>query len=677
MKKTVLFVTLLLSFQINQSYAANYKPVVVAVSPSSGTSAINQQVIFATTFSDQNGWKNTNSAYLFVNTGLIYTNCFYGYYNQNTNKFYLRDNNNKNWIGGYAPGAVKVIENSYAKLDISKCSVSGSGSTITIKWAGTFKSTFIGPKNMYLYITDDSGAANGWVKKGGWQIVAPDTAPPTGTISINNNAAYTNTTAITLNLFAQDNLGGTGVDKMQFSTDGITWSALELYATSKAWNLTSPDGEKSIYVRYSDKAGNISQAYSAKIALVYGDFVDNQNGGEVISADSKVRLSIPPDALWESTPISIKLIDSGLLENSSPENYKVKVVVECKPARLIFKKPCKLTVAFDEPDIPGTVFELGLLDEETNQIVLMEESSPIKTDGLTLQFPITHFSTYAGLSGMLSQGAPIGSGVNIPLPDLLTGAFGHSITVTVPPGRKGMQPGINLQYRSSNPNSWVGVGWSINPGYIVRSTKLGSPTYNDQTDTFIFVTDSGSTELVHLIDNLYQAKIESAFAKFYKEADDSWKVVQKDGTLLKFGQTSDSKEISDSGTFLWNLTKAVDSNSNYIELFYTRDQGKSYLSQIDYTGNDSTGTSPANSVEFALEDRTDISSTYLFGSEIKTAKRLSEIQVKQQNELVWRYQLSYEYSPGSKRSLLKVITQYSSDGKAFPSQTFKYQAADD
>lgn len=434
------------------------------------------------------------------------------------------------------------------------------------------------------------------------------------------------------------------------------------------WGLMPPGG---LFAAQSD-----SITIKVKV-LDSGVVIDPDNGGEVVSPDGKAKLIIPPGALWEATRISLYLLNPSTLAGATPQDYQVRAVVDCRPARLIFKKPCQLIIMFDNAEVPGTPIELGLLDEETQKIVFMEENASVLPDGITIQFPITHFSTYAGLSSMLSQGAPIGAGVKIPLPDMLTGAFGHSIPITVPPGRKGMQPSVSLQYRSSSPNSWCGVGWSINPGYIIRSTKLGPPTYDDTKDTFIFATDSGSTELTHLIDNLYQAKIESSFAKFYKEADDSWKVVQKDGTILRFGQNTDSKETSDSGTSLWNLTKVTDNNGNYVELNYTKDQGKSYLYYINYTGNEQTGASPLNRVEFTLEDRTDMSSSYISGAEIKTAKRLLEIQVKQQNDLVWRYAFTYDYSAGTKRSLLKAITQYSSDGKALPTQTFKYQKAND
>ena len=519
-----------------------------------------------------------------------------------------------------------------------------------------------------------------------------DTAPQ-GSIVINKGDKYTISTSVVLTLSAQDS--ESNVVAMQFSNDNILWSTTELYATTKTWDLTVGVGEKTVYVKFYDKAGNVSQTYSDSITLYSGTLIDPATGGEVLSPDGRIKLIIPPEAIPLDrglTSIILMLLDPGDFQNSTPQSYQLRVILDCKPNGLIFYKNVKypqfkewpqLIITLSQSEVPGTPIELGYLNEQ-NQIELMQETpSSITSDGITVEFLINHFSTYAGLSSMLSQGAPIGAGVKIPLPDMLTGAFGHSIPITVPPGRKGMQPNVSLQYRSSGPNSWVGFGWSLNPGYIVRSTKLGPPTYDDKIDTFIFATDSGSTELVHLIDNLYQAKIESAFAKFYKETDDSWKVVQKDGTILLFGEDADSKEMglketNVAATFLWNLTQVTDNNSNYIKVNYTKDHGKSYLKYIDYTG-----PSPKNTIIFTLEDRTDISSSFISGSEVKTAKRLKEINVKQNNlsDPVWTYVLEYyedkDYTPDTKpdtnRSLLKSITQKAADGKPLPTQTFKYQ----
>lgn len=92
-----------------------------------------------------------------------------------------------------------------------------------------------------------------------------DTTPPTGSIEINNGAAYTNNPAATLTLDCTDI--GSGCAQMEFSSDSATWSGPEAYETVKAWQLAAGDGPKTIYVKYIDGAGNISVAYSASITL--------------------------------------------------------------------------------------------------------------------------------------------------------------------------------------------------------------------------------------------------------------------------------------------------------------------------------------------------------------------------------------------------------------------------
>jgi len=796
------------------TWVSNRPPVIGAISPASGSVSPNQQITFTTTFSDPDRYANLQYGLFLMNTSTSQDNCLYAYYNQNTNKFYLANDAGSSWVGGFAPKSANVIENSYVKLDCSKSTVSGSGTTLTVKWAVTFKSTFGGTKNTYLYIKDDYNAFVDWTKKGTYTINVPDATPPTGTLKINNDAQYANSTTVTLNLSASDNAGGSGLSQMQFSNDNSTWSTAENYASAKTWVLSLGDGQKTVYVKYKDNAGNWSQAYSDTITLdvtapsisvnpvasptnqnvtlsltvsdnltpmqeikisgnespyitegahnatltatdkannsaskqisftidktppaiiitfpqnggvvedaqvtlagtidgvafsesvtlaqegeniitktardaagnsttasikvnLYRGTLITPGGGEVISPDGKVKLTIPEGALAQNAYIKILNVNKDTLESQTPANDTLLSVVECKPYGLVFQIPATITYTLNQAEIPGTSVELGFYDYIQDKIIPTGQISTVSTDSYSINFSIMHFSTYAALKGMTSSGAPIGSYTKIPLPDMFTGSFGHSIPLTISPGRKGMQPSLALNYRSSNSNSWLGIGFSLNPGYIVRSTRLGVPSYDDIKDTFYFVTDAGTTELVHLTDNLYQAKIESSFAKFFKEPDDSWKIIGKDGSVIRLGQEANSKEISQSGTYAWFITKAIDTNKNYIEYTYIKDQGKCYLNRIDYTGNEG-GLSPTNSVEFFLEGREDIPSSYISTSKISITKRLKEIQVKVNSELAWKYILEYEYSGDTNRSLLKSINQYGADGKALPEQNFKYQAA--
>ncbi len=95
----------------------------------------------------------------------------------------------------------------------------------------------------------------------------PDTTVPTGSIKINNGASYTNSASVTLQLQAQDNPGGSGLSQMRFSNDSSLWSNPEPYASAKSWALSLRDGAKTVYVKFSDNAGNWSQVYSASITL--------------------------------------------------------------------------------------------------------------------------------------------------------------------------------------------------------------------------------------------------------------------------------------------------------------------------------------------------------------------------------------------------------------------------
>jgi len=93
-----------------------------------------------------------------------------------------------------------------------------------------------------------------------------DLTGPSGSVAINSNATYTNSQTVTLTLAADDGLG-LGVERMSFSTDNVSWTAPEIYATSKTFTLPPGDGNKTVWVKYFDKAGNVGSVYSKSIIL--------------------------------------------------------------------------------------------------------------------------------------------------------------------------------------------------------------------------------------------------------------------------------------------------------------------------------------------------------------------------------------------------------------------------
>jgi parallel beta-helix repeat protein len=100
------------------------------------------------------------------------------------------------------------------------------------------------------------------------KAVKLDTEPPTGSLTINDGADSTYSPTVTLRITANDPLSG--VAEMRFSNDGRTWSDWEGFQSTRSWDLTrfggsSSYGPKTVYAQLRDRAGNVSQTFSATI----------------------------------------------------------------------------------------------------------------------------------------------------------------------------------------------------------------------------------------------------------------------------------------------------------------------------------------------------------------------------------------------------------------------------
>ena len=259
--------------------------------------------------------------------------------------------------------------------------------------------------------------------------------------------------------------------------------------------------------------------------------------------------------------------------------------------------------------------------------------------------------------------------------DLATGAATMGIPITIPPGRKNMQPSLALSYSSNNGNGICGIGWAIPMNLIQRSTKEGVPKY-DNTDTFMFLSGGSNAELANIGGDEYRAKIESGFMKYiFNSTGNYWTVYDKSGTKYLFGRTSASRLENGANTLGWYLDRVEDVYGNYITYIYVKPQdGQIYLGEIYYTG--AADLSADKRIAFNYTDRNDKLYSYRSGWKIVTSKLLSSIDVTLNGNRVWLYELSYIQSPDTSRNLLKSITVYDKDGNSLPPKTFSYQRLD-
>lgn len=263
--------------------------------------------------------------------------------------------------------------------------------------------------------------------------------------------------------------------------------------------------------------------------------------------------------------------------------------------------------------------------------------------------------------------------------DLFTGSASFSVPIAVPPGLNDMAPNLALTYSSNGPNSWVGLGWALEVGSIVRSPATPSRL-------FLAMGGISGVELIPTaVDGNgigeYRTKSESFVKVTYSGV--AWTVRDKTGRGHYFGSTAASRAGSNTstgaGTVRWALDRVTDAAQNAVIYTYVADQGQLYLDRIDYTSNSSIP--PAHYVRFYRETRTDIEYIHYPGFKVKTAQRLKTIHAHASNGTASVYKLTYTQTMTTHRSTLTNFQRFGSDttldasgnitaGASLPAMTF-------
>ena len=151
-----------------------------------------------------------------------------------------------------------------------------------------------------------------------------DVTPPTGSININQGAASTTNSNVTLYLSAKDDEDL--VAQMKFSNNNTDWSQPESFKPNKTWTLSDGIGTKTVYARFSDQAGNWSETVSDSIELKpkpdvtppVGSIVINRNAAS--TTESTVTLSLT--AQDNQGSVALMKFSNDNHNWSQPEKYQ-------------------------------------------------------------------------------------------------------------------------------------------------------------------------------------------------------------------------------------------------------------------------------------------------------------------------------------------------------------------
>ncbi len=239
-----------------------------------------------------------------------------------------------------------------------------------------------GEKYVYFIVNDRAGN----IGEPAFDSIILDTTPPENlSIIINDDDKYTKSNIIRLNLYAVDTLSG--ISNMSLSYDGNNWFNKESYKIMKTISLTTVageginnniDGEKTVYFRVRDHAGNIAEPVFDTIILdttpPYSLSILINNGSPETNS-TEVLLDLT--ALDAMSGVHMMKFSYDGINWSSWENYSQKRIFDLPP------NDGEKTVFFNVKDYVGNIADpvsasivLNTTKPEPTTIV---EEIPVKT----------------------------------------------------------------------------------------------------------------------------------------------------------------------------------------------------------------------------------------------------------------------------------------------------------
>ena len=237
------------------------------------------------------------------------------------------------------------------------------------------------------------------------------------------------------------------------------------------------------------------------------------------------------------------------------------------------------------------------------------------------------------------------------------GAAAYNIPIEVVPGTHSVQPNLSVIYMANVGilgNQWDLVGLSA-------ITRVGQNQFLDTRSSSValdysdrFALDGNRLVCNDPVDygqngTLYRPEFED-FSKIYSygtvgNGPQYFKVFRDDGSVVEYGNTSDSRQLLGNTVLNWFINKITDINGNYMTFTYGYSGNEVWIEHIDYTGNTAAGLEPYARVYFTYNTNTHIGSTFVAGYEIPQTRLLRSITVQYKDganyEMVRQYLFYY------------------------------------
>lgn len=223
------------------------------------------------------------------------------------------------------------------------------------------------------------------------------------------------------------------------------------------------------------------------------------------------------------------------------------------------------------------------------------------------------------------------------------GTLAFPIELEIPPSRSQTQPDLQLNYNSGDQKhgSFLGTGWSLEVGFIERSTRSGVPSYTD-ADAFRISLGKAQGDLVKFDvrpDTIeYRMTRERLFLLIYFiPSANRWVAIDKKGTQYHFGLSGGTQVNDGAGrVFRWALDQVISPQFNHTTVYrYLKNNKQLYPQSIDYFHG---------RIDFVYRDHPQPFLSFKAGFEIRTSLMLKEIKTSFRDTLTGTYLPAAIYS---------------------------------
>lgn len=419
---------------------------------------------------------------------------------------------------------------------------------------------------------------------------------------------------------------------------------------------------------------------------------------EIKTSGGKVALRIPKGATANAVKIDLVKRQPTAMPGKRMVSLFEMNAREAASGRVVtqFNKDLEITVKHTPQELRGLnldTLRLFYLDPKTRQW------TPVTTgrfdkQSLTHVATINHFSEYAELADPLidEPGRVMNTQVN-----LNSGTAAFSYPIELPPGPGGFQPRLSLKYNSGivdemkdkrSSGSWVGIGWSLNPGRI---------SYNPNNGDYFLELNGISYKIVPNAAGGTSFKTEPDIYFKISRSGNTWEVRDTEGNYYRFGGTNDATQFVGTVYYRWDLSLMQDTNGNQATIEYVQDTltdtdhsvRAAYPSYIRYSDNMTTVhfTSSWYTTRDSGHARRDNPPGSVYNPELKVyeCRQLDSIEISENATLLRKYLFTYsttDYTQSTDygsiyyagKHTLSTITRVGADGTSqLPAMTFAYQ----